>query len=497
MPTATNSLEASPDKKALLKALAIELGVVQREAKELGIPVIVTIEALDASRKGRLLNQILLEIDSRAYQVYSTHAQEMPPREYPLLWRFWNHTPPKGNIQFYDRGPYYLVLDTWAEGKLKEDEMQRYWRDIRNFENMLNDDGVVQVKIFLTVSRKVQQSRLKELESNPKTAWRVTAKDWKRHRQHKECLAQAKAMIDETDAPFAPWHMIDTDSYKPALIRIYQVIIDRLKTAVQERRERLGQPGPSKKWIHYKGTDHLAAVDLSAKLARGHYKRLLKERQKEIYDLVHEIHSKRIPVALVYCGWDAAGKGGCIKRFVQGMDPSGYTVIPVGAPTSTELSHHYLWRFWRDMPARGKVTIFDRSWYGRVLVERVEGLCSNDEWQRAYREINQMEQHLTDYGMVIIKFWLQIDSDTQLERFIAREENPIKRWKITEEDWRNREKWERYEESVNEMFEKTNTDYSPWNIVSSNCKMHARIKTLDIIISRFKKALKKPVDPAL
>jgi polyphosphate kinase 2 (PPK2 family) len=192
---------------------------------------------------------------------------------------------------------------------------------------------------------------------------------------------------------------------------------------------------------------------------------------------------------MVYCGWDAAGKGGCIKRLLQGVDPRSFTVVPIAAPTKLELSHHYLWRFWKELPPRGKITIFDRSWYGRVLVERVERLCSNDEWQRAYDEMNAMERHLTDFGAVVIKFWLHIDQDTQLERFQAREENPFKQWKITDEDWRNREKFPKYEQAVNEMVHLTSTPYAPWNLIASNCKMHARIQTLDTFIEAINSVL--------
>jgi polyphosphate kinase 2 (PPK2 family) len=224
-------------------------------------------------------------------------------------------------------------------------------------------------------------------------------------------------------------------------------------------------------------------------MERSKYKQELKLRQKTIDDLVHEIYSKQIPVVLVYCGWDAAGKGGCIKRLVQGIDPRSYHVTPVGAPTSEELDHYYLWRFWERMPRRGRLEIFDRSWYGRVLVERVEKLCSNEEWQRAYGEINEMESHLSDYGTVIIKFWLHIDAETQFERFEARQENPLKQWKITDEDWRNREKWDLYEEAINEMISKTDKPHAPWTVVNSVCKMRARIQTLDTIIDRLENAI--------
>ncbi len=485
----TNAAAKSP-----LKLLAQKLGVVQREAGRLGIPTLVIIEGLDASTKGKLLNQILLEIDSRSFKVYSTHASHKEPLNYPLLHRFWNNTPSEGKIQFYDRGPYYLVLDAWAEGKLHEDELNGYWTDIVNFERQLHDSGVEIIKLFFNVSKKTQAKRFRKLEENPKTAWRVTPKDWRRHRQYRSYLDTAIKGIETTDRDYAKWHAIDTENFKGALIEIYHRIIDHLQKAI-ERKEKLLATKPSKDvtnpWIPYQGRNYLAEIEFKKPMDRAEYKATLKRRQDKIHELVHEIHSHQLPIVIVFCGSDAAGKGGCIKRLVQSIDPRGYDVTPVAAPTRIELSHHYLWRFWKEMPQRGKIAIFDRSWYGRVLVERVEALCTNTQWQAAYQEINEMEQHLASYGTTIIKFWLHIDKDTQLERFEARQADPLKSWKITEEDWRNREKWDQYEESINQMIDETDTPYAPWHIIPATCKMRARIKVLDTVIHALKKAIKR------
>ena len=489
--------------KQEMKQLANHLGVLQREAQRLEIPMLVVFEGLDASYKGKILNRVLMELDSRAFKVYSTHASHAEPRRYPLLHRFWNNTPAKGKIQFYDRSAYYLVLDSWAEGKLHETQLGTYWEDIRNFEQQLADDGVVIIKFFLTVPKKEQAKRFKKHESNPKTAWRVTEKDWRRHRQYQSFLRTSLAMVEETDYSFAPWNVVDTHDYLKAQVEIFQKITQRLQEAIdlsQAKQAAKTKRAPSKRpqaWIPYQGENYLSKTSFAEPISREHYKKTLKKRQETIHELVHEIHYHDLPVVMVYCGWDAAGKGGCIKRLVQSIDPRGYEVVPIAAPTKLELSHHYLWRFWKEMPKRGKITIFDRSWYGRVLVERVEGLCSNEAWQRAYREINEMESHLANFGTVIQKFWLHIDKDTQLERFKARESNPFKQWKITDEDWRNREKWDRYVESVNQMIDNTNTPHAPWSIVPSNCKMSARIQTLDVIIASLRKALKKPFRPPL
>ncbi|MGY8696876.1 MAG: phosphate--AMP phosphotransferase, partial [Verrucomicrobiia bacterium] len=414
------------NQKNQLKELAIRLGVVQREAKDLDIPTLVMIEGLDASEKGLLLNQVLLEIDARCYNVYSTHASHKQLRAYPLLWRFWNNTPQRGLIQFYDRGPYYLVLDAWAEGKLHEDELDPYWEHIRNFEKQLSDDGVEVIKLFLTVPKKEQARRFEKLEDNSKTAWRVTPKDWRRHRQYKPYMEKVEEMISKTDSPRRKWKVIDTNDIRETTIELYLTIIERLEAAIDRKKAKNAEPKTPSIWIPFTGKDQLAEVKFKKPMDRVEYKQTLKLRQERIHEIVHEIHSSKIPVVMVYCGWDAAGKGGCIKRLVQGIDPRAYSVNPIGAPTRDELRQHYLWRFWKEFPQRGRIKIFDRSWYGRVLVERVEGLCSNKEWQRAYREINQMEAHLADYGTVVIKFWLHIDKDTQEERFEARKSNPFK-----------------------------------------------------------------------
>lgn len=469
------------------KELAIRLGAVQREVADLKIPSVVIIEGLDGSGKGLLLNKLILEIDARAYDIYSTHASDKPARDYPMLWRMWTHTPVRGKLQFFDRSAYYLALDAWADGDIDEQGFNRFMEDIRSFEQQLTDNGTLLVKILLTVSRKEQARRFRKYEKNPHTAWRVTGKDWRRHRQYHKYLDQARKMTAATDQPLAPWKEIQTDDLKEATVELYETVIAAFERAV-DRHKTEEKKVAARRWIAYKGTDHLAGADLSASLERKRYKKLLKERQAEIHDLAHQIHERRIPVVMAYCGWDAAGKGGCIKRLLQGIDPRSFKVVPIGAPTKLELSHHYLWRFWKELPPRGKITIFDRSWYGRVLVERVEALCSNAEWRRAYEEINAMERHLTDFGTVVIKFWLHIDQETQLQRFEDREKNPYKQWKITDEDWRNRKKFSRYEQAVNEMLDRTDTLYAPWHLVPANCKLHARIQTLDAFISSVKAA---------
>ncbi|MFW6353491.1 MAG: phosphate--AMP phosphotransferase, partial [Verrucomicrobiota bacterium] len=339
--------------KSRAKNLAIELGVLQREANLLGLPSLIIIEGIDGSGKGTLLNKLILEIDARTYSIYSTHASDRVAAQYPLLWRMWNHVPREGHVQFFDRSAYYLVLDAWAEGRLPKSALSDYWEDILQYERQQAEAGAFIVKVFLTVSKKEQARRFKELSGNPKTAWRVTDKDWARHRQHGDYLEQVKALIAATDKPFARWSLIETDNLKAATVELYETLIAAFEEAIAARRRQLRQPPPEKRWITYAGPDHLSRVDLTESISRSDYKTELKVKQAEMHDLAHQIHELRIPVVMVYCGWDAAGKGGCIKRLIQGLDPRSFKVVPVGPPTKLELAHHYLWRFWREMPPQG------------------------------------------------------------------------------------------------------------------------------------------------
>ena len=268
------------------------------------------------------------------------------------------------------------------------------------------------------------------------------------------------------------------------------------KRAVQEKAARMAETpaaaasGQAPDSDRKMGESILSRADLSLSYTKEEYKQRLNELQKRIEQLHGELYRRRIPVVLGFEGWDAGGKGGAIKRLTEKMDPRGYVVHPTASPNDIERQHHYLWRFWMDMPKAGHVTIFDRTWYGRVMVERIEGFCTRQEWQRAYKEINSMERDLADAGAIVLKFWMQIDKDEQERRFKARQENPEKQWKITDEDWRNREKWEQYEEAVNEMLIRTSTPYAPWVVVEGNNKYYARIKVLETVVKAIEERLK-------
>lgn len=235
----------------------------------------------------------------------------------------------------------------------------------------------------------------------------------------------------------------------------------------------------------------LDKLDMTLAVDKETYKKKLAELQVKMRELEFAIFNERIPVIVVYEGWDAAGKGGNIKRIVEKLDPRGYSVISIAAPRGDEKTHQYLWRFWKHIPKAGHIAIFDRSWYGRVLVERVEGFCSTEDWKRAYQEINEFEGQLDSFGTVVVKFWINITKEEQQRRFDERQNDPFKNWKLTDEDIRNREKWDVYLEAVEEMLLRTSTHYAPWTIIEGNDKYHARLKTLSTITDAIEAALDK------
>lgn len=490
--------------------LNVRLGELQRKARTLGIPVIVVFEGWDASGKGTQINKFLKHLDPRGYKVHLIREPNEEEEMRSFLWRFWTKIPSRGRIGIFDRSWYKRVLEERIDEKVNEQEWRDSFSDIKSFEEQLYADGYIILKFFLHISKDEQKKRFKKLENNCSTAWRVTEEDWKHHQQYEIYQNYYDKMIEKTNQPYAPWNIIEAHHRRFATLKIYNTVVDVLEKRVDklEKKDSIddkledNKDRNNKKEINIKmdniidpkvdevkedseilSLSILDQVDLSRTIKKKEYKKQRKRCQKRLRELEHELYLNRIPVIIVYEGWDAAGKGGNIRRLTKKMDPRGYEVIPVAAPTEVELNHHYLWRFWKSMPKAGHITIFDRSWYGRVLVERVEKLCSKEEWKRAYREINEMEEQLVHFGTIIIKFWIHIDKDTQYYRFKRRERIPSKRWKLDEEDWRNREKWDIYKDAVDEMLVKTSTTHAPWTIIEGNSKKYARIKAMKTVIN--------------
>lgn len=412
------------------------------------------------------------------------------------MWRFWTKMPPKGRIAIYDSSWYRKVLIDRFDKKTKKSELADAYSSICSFEEQLTSDGMVIIKIFLAIDKKEQKKRFDKLLGSDETAWRVSEGDLKRNKSFDKYQKVNEEMLTRTDTEYAPWNIVEAVDRRFATAKIYAIVVQTLAEKVEEvkkrkkKEETKGEEDKTKVWTGVEKESILGKADLSLTYSKEEYKKRLEKLQKKMEKLHGELYRRRIPVVLGFEGWDAGGKGGAIKRLTEKMDPRGYVVHPTASPNDIEKAHHYLWRFWTDMPKAGHVTIFDRTWYGRVMVERIEGFCSKQEWQRAYKEINSMEKDLTDAGAIVLKFWMQIDKEEQERRFRARQENPEKQWKITDEDWRNREKWDQYEDAVNEMLIRTSTPNAPWIVVEGNCKYYARIKVLESVVEAIEEKLR-------
>lgn len=478
------------------------LGLAQRRLKEAGIPVLILFDGMDAAGKGTQINRLIQFLDPRGFDVYASSRVTEDEAMRPFLWRFWTLTPENGRIAVFDRSWYRKVREDRFEGRTAKKELAEAFRDICSFEKQLTDSKAVIIKLFLYISREEQKKRFKKLEESGETAWRVTKEDWKRNEDYDRYLKINEEMLERTDTEYAPWTIIEATDKSYGAMKILKTVTETLEDALAKmaEEERLKEEKKKSAETLLKAGENpvensryqngvLSGIDLSKTMTREAYKKEIDRLQKKLELLHSELYRLRIPVVLGFEGWDAGGKGGAIRRLTSHLDPRGYQVCPTAAPNDIEKKHHYLWRFWNRMPKAGHIAIFDRTWYGRVMVERIEGFCREEEWRRAYQEINEMESHLVNAGAVVLKFWLQIDKDEQKRRFEERMRIPEKQWKITDEDWRNREKWDQYELAVNEMLVRTSTTYAPWIVVEGNCKYYARVKVLRTVVEALEKKI--------
>ncbi len=491
----TKTLSKEEYKKKMEK-LEPKLGRLQRECREYGIPVMIAFEGYGASGKGVQIGELIKALDPRGFEVYAVKNETEEEKMYPFMWRFWTKLPASGRIAIYDSSWYRRVLADRFDKKVKKSELADAYQSICSFEEQLTAGGMVMIKIFLAIDKKEQKKRFDKLLEREETAWRVSKGDLKRHKNFEKYQQMNEEMLTRTDTEYAPWNIVEAVDRKFAAAKIFAIVVHTLEEKIEERKRRKKAEKKAEKQADFSVSNNrlkesiLGKADLSLSYTKEEYKKKLVRLQKKMEKLHGELYRRRIPVVLGFEGWDAGGKGGAIKRLTERMDPRGYVVHPTASPNDIEKAHHYLWRFWVDMPKAGHVTIFDRTWYGRVMVERIEGFCSKQEWQRAYKEINDMEKDLTDTGVIVLKFWMQIDKDEQARRFKARQENPEKQWKITDEDWRNREKWAQYEEAVDEMLIRTSTSDAPWIVVEGNNKYYARIKVLETVVNAIEERLR-------
>ncbi len=463
------------DYRRLWANLEPRLGELQRACRALGRPVVIVFEGWDAVGKGTAISRLVHALDPRGYQVHPVNAPTQEEALRPPLWRFWTKLPARGLWAIYDRSWYGRVLVERVDKLVPKRQWKGAFESIRRLERELVDDGAIVIKFWLHMTKREQAKRLDTLEDDPVLAWKVTKADRRHHKQYDAYAKAVEDMIVETSLPHAPWTVIPAHDKRYTAVAIAQHVVRTIERAL-ETPLAAGDPEPPAA-----APDALAAADLSLSLDREAYELRLPKLQRRLQRLEHAIYAHRVPVIIVYEGWDASGKGGSIRRMTRELDPRGYEVIPVGAPEGEEKRHHYLWRFWRHLPKAGHITIFDRSWYGRVLVERVEGFAAPHEWARAYREIAEFEEELTGAGAVLVKFWFHVSAEEQLNRFQSRQNTPDKQWKITEEDWRNREKWDAYYAAVSDMIARTSCASAPWTIIEGNDKLYARIKSLDVV----------------
>ena len=471
--------------KAEIKELRTRLVGQQQLIREKKLPIIVLVEGWAAAGKGTLIGELISEIDPRFYNVLSPVITPETESRYPFLYPYAGAIPENGKILFMDSGWMEDAVRKYMRREITKKQYKGRIREVCEFERQLRDAGYLIIKVFVHISKKAQRKRIVRLRDNPQTEWRVTEDDLWQHREYDNFYDAYDKFMEKTSEA-AKWHILDGERRRQSVRDLLKLLTGKIDKALEKGRY-VGKPFEED--FPLVKMPKLSEVDLSPTIGDEEYKKELESLQKKLRKLHNVIYRKKIPVILCYEGWDAAGKGGNIRRIAHPLDPRGFDVIPIASPLPPELNRQYLWRFWTKIPRSGHVAIFDRTWYGRVMVERLEGFCSEDDWKRAYNEINEFERSLTDWGAVVLKFWIHIDSETQLERFTARQNTPEKQWKITDEDWRNREKWPDYEQAIDEMLRKTSTENAPWFIIESNDKKYARIKALRIVTEALEKAI--------
>jgi AMP-polyphosphate phosphotransferase len=503
------------EREPLLREELLDLQQQLRELNE--FPVIIVFAGVDGAGKSKTVNLLNEWMDPRWLVTRAYHTPTREERERPEFWRFWRDLPANGRIGLFLSSWYSQPVCDHAYNK---DDLPKFidrLDRIINFENALVEDNAVILKFWMHLSRDAQKKRLKSLEKDPLTRWQVKERDWKHWHMYDQFVEAAEKTILRTSTGKAPWNVIEGEDENYRSLMVGTMIRDALAAKLEdvqlkrELMERQRQQTPVDKAASVSrcapvdegksGTEQLpfdrqpltilGTLDMSRSISKTDYQKQLKKYQAELSVLCRQAEERKISAVLLFEGPDAAGKGGAIRRITAPMQAYNYQVIPIAAPTDEEAAHHYLWRFWRQLPPAGRVLIFDRSWYGRELVERVEGFACEDEWKRAFAEINDFEHQLIDHGIVLVKYWIQISKEEQLARFKAREETPHKRWKLTDEDWRNRDKWDDYELAVNDIIQHTSTLVAPWTLVEGDDKRYARIKVISTLCQTLQEALDK------
>ena len=477
--------------KKRVPELRTELLALQKQLVAENFPVLFLISGVDGGGKGEIINLLNEWMNPQGIQTHAFGKPSEDEKARPDHWRYWMALPPKGRIGIFVGSWYSRPISKLLKEKINEDRMTSELIHINNLERELCDSGMLIIKFWLHMSKNRQKERIKRHQKDPAQKWRVTEKTLKRLKSYDRFIGTAEYVIRKTSTGYCPWLIVDGTDIKHSSITVGEHILARAATHIAKRKKRMTSKGKTATFeTTGKGACLLKSLNLNQQLHKKAYRGKLEKYQGRLNLLARAASAKKISSTLVFEGWDAGGKGGAIRRITRVLDARRYRTIAVGAPTDEEKAQHYLWRFWRHIPKAGQITIYDRSWYGRVLVERVEGLASEEEWFRAYAEINGFEEKLSDAGILILKYWLHIDQDEQERRFKEREQTNYKRHKITEEDYRNRGKWNQYELAVDDMISRTSTEFAPWHLIEANDKRFARIKILKI----YCEALEKIID---
>jgi polyphosphate:AMP phosphotransferase len=495
---------AKADYESEVAKLRLDLLDLQRRLEQHPFPLIVLFGGVDAAGKSETVHLLNEWMDPRFIVNRAFEAPSQDERERPPSWRFWLALPPRGRIG--------LLLSAWYSQPLLDRVLRTSTKaefdgalgQIVAAERMLADDGAIILKFWMHLGRKAQRARLRELSRDPLTRWRVTKRQWKYWKLYDRFAAAGERLIQRTSVAHAPWVIVEASDERYRNLVVGTEIRRALTRAfAHHERERLSSSARAAAGPAPDGTTRstelvaridldrsiLDALDMTRALPKRAFEKRLLQQQGRLHLLQRQAQIERRSIILVFEGWDAAGKGGAIRRVTSALDPRSYRVVPMAAPTDEERAHHYLWRFWRHLSRAGRVTIFDRSWYGRVLVERVDGLASEAEWNRAYAEIEEFEEELTDFGIILVKYWLHITKDEQEKRFSERARSPHKCWKLTEDDWRNRAKWDDYELAVNDMVARTSTRRAPWHLIAANDKNYTRVEVLRLAADAIERAL--------
>ena len=456
-----------------------QLVQLQVELKRVPFKVLLIIAGPEGAGRGTLLQTLAEWLDPRGVETFSYHAPTDNERAHPHQWRFWRSLPGLGRIGLYAGSWYTETLREEAQGERTNEQVIHEAERICDFERLLAEGGTLIVKVWLGLSKEAQGRRLRALRADPTTAWRVTDEDWHHHRIYDRLARTARLIVTKTNRPGARWTTIDAEDERTRDLAVGRLLLRQFQQH-KKRIDRLTRATAPKvvRSLRPSGLKRLRALPLDQDLSEKDYDAL---REKWLGRLSRTVRAALVAgrsIVFVFEGWDAAGKGGAIRRLTSAIDPRDYSVISVAKPTDEEKQAHYLWRFWRHVPRKGRMTIFDRSWYGRVLVERLEAFCRPDEWKRAYEEINDFEQELTDQGVIVLKYWLHISHAEQLRRFRDREATPYKQHKMNAEDWRNRRKRAAYEVAVGDMLALTERERAPWHLVPADNKRYARLEVL-------------------